>query len=152
MTLSMSLTEREGFLAGVHVGLVSVEDPGHGPLTVPLWYAYTPGGAVTFMTDAQSRKALRLRAAGRCSLCVQSEVPPYAYVCVEGPVVEVEGSVDIEERRAMAVRYLGAEIGELYLTATEAEAAGNVVFRLAPEIWRTVDFAKQYGSGGVEPA
>jgi len=145
MTLAMTPHEREAFLAGVHVGVLSVEEPGRGPLTVPVWYAYEPGGTVNVITDGQSRKARRLRDVGRCSLCAQSEEPPYRYVSVEGPVTVVEPTVDADERRAMAHRYLGAEIGDLYLAATEDEGTRSVVFRVSPEHWRTTDFAKQFG-------
>ena len=64
----MTRTEREAFLGGVHVGVLSVEDPGRGPLTVPVWYAYAPGATVDVITGG-SAKARRLRAAGRFSLC-----------------------------------------------------------------------------------
>jgi PPOX class probable F420-dependent enzyme len=140
----MTRTEREAFLAGPHVGVLGVEEPGHGPLTVPVWYAYEPGGTVDVITGGQSRKARRLRAAGRFSLCVQTETAPYRYVSVEGTVVAEEAPVSADERRRMAHRYLGAEVGDLYLAATEAEAGDSVVFRLAPERWRTTDFAKQF--------
>jgi nitroimidazol reductase NimA-like FMN-containing flavoprotein (pyridoxamine 5'-phosphate oxidase superfamily) len=144
MTLAMTAQEREAFLAGVHVGVLSVDDPGHGPLTVPVWYAHEPGGTVDVITGGRTVKARRLRAAGRFSMCVQTETPPYSYVSVEGPVVTVEPAA-LEERRSMAYRYLGAEFGDLYLAATAADAADSVVFRMAPERWRTTDFAKQFG-------
>ena len=50
-----------------------------------------------------------------------------------------------EALRAMAYRYLGPEFGELYLDATKDDAPDSVMFRLAPERWRTADFTKQYG-------
>jgi nitroimidazol reductase NimA-like FMN-containing flavoprotein (pyridoxamine 5'-phosphate oxidase superfamily) len=141
----MSKEEREGFLAGVHVGVLSVDDPGHGPLSVPVWYAYEPGGTVDVVTGGQSAKARRLRAAGRFALCAQTEAPPYAYVSVEGPITAVEDTVSPDERRAMAYRYLGPEFGDLYLEATAEDAAGSVVFRMSPERWLTTDFTKQFG-------
>ncbi len=143
MTLAMTASEREAFLSGVHVGVLSVDDPGRGPLTVPVWYAYEPGGTLDVVTGGDSLKAERLRAAGRFSLCAQSEAPPYRYVSVEGPLSEDE-SVTVAERRALAHRYLGAEFGDQYLAATEAEAATNVAFRMSPEHWRTVDYAKEF--------
>src|SRR5215472_901895 len=114
----MTRDEREAFLAGVHVGVLGVDEPGRGPLTVPVWYSYEPGGTVNVITDGESRKARRLRDAGRCSLCAQTEEPPYRYVSVEGPITVVEHTVGGDERRDMAHRYLGIEIGDLYLAAT----------------------------------
>jgi nitroimidazol reductase NimA-like FMN-containing flavoprotein (pyridoxamine 5'-phosphate oxidase superfamily) len=49
--LSMSRAEREEFLAGLHVGVLGVaSDDGGGPLTVPVWYTYQPGGTVNVST------------------------------------------------------------------------------------------------------
>ena len=145
MTLAMTPGERETFLAGVHVGVLSVEDPGRGPLTVPVWYSYEPGGLVSIITGRSSRKALRIEAEQRISLCAQTETAPYQYASVEGPVVRVDATVEPAERQAVAYRYLGQEFGDLYLAATEADAAENVVVRMRPERWLTVDYHKQFG-------
>jgi hypothetical protein len=145
MTIAMTPPERETFLAGVHVGVLSVDDPGRAPLTVPVWYAYEPGGTVDVITGRDSVKAHRLRAAGRFSLCAQTEAPPYGYVSVEGPVTDILDPALPESLRTMAYRYLGPEFGELYLDATKDNALDSVMFRLAPERWRTADFTKQYG-------
>jgi nitroimidazol reductase NimA-like FMN-containing flavoprotein (pyridoxamine 5'-phosphate oxidase superfamily) len=143
MTITMGSAEREAFLAGVHVGVLSVEDPSHGPFSVPVWYAYEPGGSVDFITRRGSTKAGLLRAAGRCSLCAQSEIPPYGFVSVEGPVSWGEDPSDPEALRALASRYLGPDGGEAFMAATAGDAPNNVMFRLAPERWRTADFSKE---------
>src|SRR5688572_30779756 len=56
VSLSMTREERETFLAGVHVGVVSITEPGRGPLTAPVWYAYEDG-EVVFVIEKASRKA-----------------------------------------------------------------------------------------------
>jgi nitroimidazol reductase NimA-like FMN-containing flavoprotein (pyridoxamine 5'-phosphate oxidase superfamily) len=145
MSLSMTRSEREAFLAGVHVGVLSVQHDGRGPLTVPVWYGYQTGGTVNVITGEDSRKGRLIDRAGRFSLCTQTEVAPYKYVTVEGPVVARDKPVDPEERRSLAYRYLGQEIGDLYLQATAADAPASIVFRMAPETWLTTDYAKQFG-------
>ena len=41
----MSVEEREFFLADVHVGVLSIpRKERSAPLTVPVWYDYSPGG------------------------------------------------------------------------------------------------------------
>jgi nitroimidazol reductase NimA-like FMN-containing flavoprotein (pyridoxamine 5'-phosphate oxidase superfamily) len=145
MSLAMTKAEREAFLAGVHVGVLAVADAGRAPLTVPVWYSYEPGGLVSIITGRSSRKAARIEAEQRISLCAQTETAPYQYVSVEGPVVQVDGTVDAAERRAVAYHYLGKEFGDLYLEATEADAAENIVVRMRPEHWLTVDYHKQFG-------
>jgi PPOX class probable F420-dependent enzyme len=143
VSLAMTREEREAFLAGVHVGVISLAEPGRGPLTVPIWYRYEPGGEVSVVTGRDSRKGRLLAAAPRISLCAQTEAPPYRYVSVEGPVVHV-GPADRErDVRPLAHRYLGAEFGERYLEATAGEEE-SIVVRMRPERWLTVDYAKQF--------
>jgi len=139
----MTPAEREAFLAGVHVGVVAIDDGDRAPLTVPVWYAYEPGGEVRFITGGDSRKAGCLARAGRASLCAQTESAPYQYVSVEGTVT-IEPGIDPDERRAIARRYLGDELGDAYYEGTAADAAGSVTVRLRPERWLTVDYGKLF--------
>ena len=108
--LSMSKQERDDFLAAVHVGVLAVERPDGPPLATPVWYRYTPGGAVEFNTQRSSVKTELLERAGRATICVQREELPYAYVTVEGPV-EIEAT-DRATRVDIATRYLGAGDGD----------------------------------------
>jgi PPOX class probable F420-dependent enzyme len=141
MSLAMSKAAREAFLAETRVGMVGIQDPGRGPLVVPVWYRYDPGGAVRFATGGTSRKVLRLREHPRMTLCVQNETPPYSYVTVEGPATigPADYERDLEE---MAYRYLGEEFGRGYLEATHpGRAVGDtVVVTLTPERWWSVDY------------
>jgi nitroimidazol reductase NimA-like FMN-containing flavoprotein (pyridoxamine 5'-phosphate oxidase superfamily) len=145
MSLVMSRDEREAFLADLHVGVLCVNQDDRGPLSVPVWYTYTPGNVVSVITAASSRKAHLVLRAGRLSLCVQTETAPYKYVSVEGPVASTASTVDPAERQAMAYRYLGQEIGDLYLEATAAESEGDIVLRMTPEHWLSTDYTKQFG-------
>jgi PPOX class probable F420-dependent enzyme len=143
MSLAMSIEEREAFLARAHVGVVSVaDDDGRGPLTVPMWYGYEPGGTVTLLTPRGSRKTRLIRRAGRLSLCVQTAEAPYKYVTVEGPVTAIEESVTLEERRALAHRYLGPEPGDFYVESTADATDSMVRIRMRPERWLSVDQGK----------
>ena len=141
--LSMSRAEREAFLAGVHIGVLTVAEAGRGPLAVPVWYGYEPGGDVWLLTGRSTRKAVALRAASRASFCVQTESAPYQYVVVEGPV-DIEDSFDPERRRELAEKYLGPEFGAMYLASTEEEAQDNVTVRIRPEHWLSVDYNKMF--------
>jgi len=144
--LSMSTQEREAFLAGLHVGVISIAEPGRGPLTVPIWYAYEPGGELRVVTDRDSRKGRLLSVGSRLSLCAQSEAPPYRYVSVEGRVVAMETSQTERDLRPLARRYLGKEIGDQYVDAMRDQSASSVLVRIRPERWLTVDYSKQYRS------
>jgi hypothetical protein len=37
--------------------VMGLNDPGAGPLTVPIWYDYSPGGQLWVITGKQSRKS-----------------------------------------------------------------------------------------------
>mgnify|MGYP003624040694 CR=1 FL=1 len=143
MALTMTRQEREAFLAGVHVGIISIAEEGRGPLTVPIWYAYTPGGELRLITGRHSRKGRLLTQVSRCSLCVQTESPPYRYVSVEGPITAIE-AVDVErDLRPLAHRYLGAAEGDRFVEQTREGQAENILLRMRPERWLTADYAKE---------
>jgi hypothetical protein len=143
MQLTMTKAEREAFLADTHVAVIGVQRSGRAPLTLPIWYHYEPGGTVHMVTGAQSQKAALIRAAGRLSLCVQTETPPYKYVSVEGPVTI--GEPDFErDIREVAHRYLGEQMGEMYLqlTAAERTPGATILLQLRPQHWLAVDYSK----------
>ena len=147
MWVLMSHAEREEFLADVHVGVLSAAagEPGQ-VLAVPVWYSYQPGGLLTVLTGRRSRKAAAIRAAGRFSLCVQDDSPPYRYVSVEGPVLREE-ELDPAERLAMARRYLGEAGGIRYVTDNPDPDRKNVAFRMSPEHWLSQDQGKGQAAG-----
>ena len=68
---TMTKAEREAFLAEPRVGVFSVTEPERGPLSIPVWFHYEPGGVVRFTTGGGSKKAKLMRASGRASLLVQ---------------------------------------------------------------------------------
>jgi len=143
--MPMTKDEREKFLADLHVGVLSIPAPGRGPLTVPVWYAYEPGGELRFVTDRVSRKGSLLLEGVRVALCAQTEQAPYKYVSVEGPVSAI-GPADVErDTRPLAHRYLGRELGDRYIASTAADRAtgGSIVVRVRPERWLSVDYAKE---------
>jgi len=137
---AMTRAEREVFLADVHVGVLAVEEPGRGPLAIPIWYRVDEGQVVMVM-GGDSLKARLLRAAGRATFTVQDETPPYRYVSVEGPVSFGPRPADDV---ALATRYLGPELGRWYVEANPPTAS-EVEVRLRPERCRTYDYAKVLG-------
>lgn len=136
----MSSSERELFLSALHVGIISIPRATKGPLTVPIWYDYQPGGEVWVITDTDSIKAKLLTKASRISLCAQTETAPYQYVSVEGPFTTRPSTQ--EELLAMAVRYLGEEQGQAYAENSAGGGEGSIVVAIAPETWFSVDYNK----------
>ena len=138
----MSEHERQEFLAGVHVGVISIERFDGPPLTVPIGYGYEPRALVWIITGAESFKGRLLDVARRFSLCVQAEEPPfYKYVSVEGPASfgEPDREKDVRET---AIRYLGKQMGEMYLAMIEADPEPSVLVVVKPQRWYSVDYSK----------
>ena len=136
---AMTETEKQEFLAGLHVGVLSLNDNSKGPLTAPIWYDYEPGGELWFITGPNSLKGKLLEIGVRLSLVAQSEEPPYKYVSVEGPVVSIDESTE-NDLLAMAVRYLGETGGKRY--TENSNGSGSVLVRVKPERWLAVDYGK----------
>lgn len=138
----MSVAERECFLSGPRLGVVSIADgEDRGPVSVPIWYVYEPAGELRFITGEDSRKASLIREGGRVALCAHNDDPPYRYVTVEGPVTAVESPVTEKDLAVMAHRYLGSAPAERYLESTTGE--GLVLVRMRPEHWFSADFGKR---------
>ena len=138
----MGTEQREAFLADLHVAVLAIERDGKGPLAVPIWYAYADGDVLISMA-AGSAKTTLLRRAGRATMTVQDERPPYRYVSVEGPVsIEAYDDVDAYDIETVAKRYLGDEFGAQY-AAANPPGDSTVIARITPERWLTVD----YGAG-----
>jgi nitroimidazol reductase NimA-like FMN-containing flavoprotein (pyridoxamine 5'-phosphate oxidase superfamily) len=139
MSFAMSRAACQQFMADVHVGVFSVGDEGRGPITVPLWYLYEPGGDIFLVTPATSRKVPLVRRAGRASFCVQDERPPFAYVSVEG-AARVERVDTAPFVLKQAVRYLGRVRGEAYAQKTAGDRGSEVLVRITPQRWFSADF------------
>jgi nitroimidazol reductase NimA-like FMN-containing flavoprotein (pyridoxamine 5'-phosphate oxidase superfamily) len=140
MSLQMTKKEREEFLADLHVGVMSVEDPERGPLSVPIWYDYSPEVGVWIITGPASRKGIALERAGRFTLVAQTEQAPYKYVSVEGTIVDVRPADREKDARPMAHRYLGPKLGSAYVDSQPDD--GGHVYVMRPRRWLTVDYAK----------
>jgi PPOX class probable F420-dependent enzyme len=134
-----SETERQEFLAALHVGVLSVAAEDRPPASVPIWYDYTPGGHIRINTGAGSRKARLVEQAGAVTLVVQREEPPYQYVVVEGTVVDTTKPTPLDVREAIAIRYLGEEGGREFVQSLEGQE--SVLFTIRPDRWLTADFS-----------
>ncbi|KAA0117108.1 pyridoxamine 5'-phosphate oxidase family protein [Mycolicibacterium sp. P9-22] len=137
--MALSREERELFLAEPHVAALSVSaGKDRGPLTVPIWYQYTPGGQPWFITGTGSRKHRLIEAAGYLSLMVERLEPTVRYVAVDGAVDRIEDGTD-EQLVEMTKRYLPAEAVEPYLEMARREHGPSVAVYLKPQHWLSAD-------------
>ncbi len=141
----LSVRDRELFLAEPHVAALSVSaGPGRGPLTVPIWYQYAPGGEAWVLTEAGSRKARLIEAAGRFTLMVERVVPTVRYVSVEGPVTRTVPGTD-ELLREITMRYLPPEKVTAYIEFARADFGQQVAIYLRPQRWLSADLGPADG-------
>lgn len=137
--MALPKEEREQFLAEPHIAALSVSaGTDRGPLTVPIWYQYTPGGEPWVLTGADSRKTQLIEAAGCFSLMVERTEPTLRYVAVDGPVSRIEAATD-EQHVELAHRYLPAERAERFLEFARAQLGEQVVIYLRPQHWVSAD-------------
>jgi len=134
---TMTDDERDAFLGEVRVAVMAIARAGAGPLCAPVWYRRDAAGGFEIAMANASPKAVRLRAEGRATLCVQDEGRPYRYVTVEGPVtLRVLGA---EEKSAVladiAARYLGPKAGPAYAAAFPDH--DEALVSLVPDRWHT---------------
>lgn len=135
----LSLPEREQFLAEPHIGALSVvERPDRAPLTVPIWYHYTPGGELWVHTGLSSRKARAIQSAGRFSLMAQRTEPTVRYVSVEGPVTRTAPG-SRERSREMAARYLPPDKVADFVEYEQTQLGEHVAIYMRPEHWVSAD-------------
>ena len=137
--MALSREERELFLAEPHVAALSVSaGKDRGPLTVPVWYQYTPGGQPWFITGTGSRKHRLIEAAGYLSLMVERLEPTVRYVAVDGAVDRIEDGTD-EQLVEMTKRYLPPEAVEPYLEMARREHGPSVAVYMKPQHWLSAD-------------
>lgn len=137
--MALSKDEREQFLAEPHIAALSVSaGDGRGPLTVPIWYQYTPGGEPWVLTGAESRKKKLIEAAGCFSLMVERTEPTVRYVAVDGAVSRIEPGTD-DQHAELAHRYLPPDRAEKFLNYALTELGEYVAIYLRPQHWVSAD-------------
>jgi hypothetical protein len=140
----LSVRDRELFLAEPHIAALSVSaGPDRGPLTVPIWYQYEPGGEAWVLTEAASRKARLIEAAGRFNLMVDRVAPTVRYVSVEGPVTRTVPETD-ELVREITERYLPPGKAEAYIEFAKANFGPQIAIYLRPQRWLWSDLGSEF--------
>lgn len=137
--MALSRDERERFLAEPHIAALSVSaGDTRGPLTVPVWYQYHPGGEPWVLTGADSRKARLIEEKGYFSLMVERLEPTTRYVAVDGAVSRIEPGTD-EQMAEMTHRYLSGDAAERYLQFAHDNLGAHVAIFMRPQRWLSSD-------------
>ena len=137
--MALSKEDREAFLAEPHIAALSVyAGDKRGPLTVPIWYQYTPGGEPWVLTGLGSRKHRLIETAGHFTLLVERVEPTVRYVAVDGPVSRIEPGTD-ELLVEVSSRYVARDRLDAYLSFARENYGEEVVIYLKPEHWISAD-------------
>ncbi|MDZ4235643.1 MAG: pyridoxamine 5'-phosphate oxidase family protein [Dietzia sp.] len=137
--MALSQDEREQFLAEPHIAALSVyAGTDRGPLTVPIWYQYTPGGDPWFITGSGSRKHRLIESSRFVSLMVERVEPTVRYVAVDGPVLRIEPGTD-DQLIEMTERYLAPETVDAYLEQARRDHGESVAVFVKAEHWLSAD-------------
>ena len=127
----MSRERAYEFLAeGTRTGKLATTRADGRPHVAPIWFVLD-GDDLLFNTGAATLKGKALQRDPRAALSVDLEVPPYAFVTVEGTVtIERDPAAMLPHSIEIARRYMGDELAEQYGSRNAVE--GELLIRLHP--------------------
>src|ERR1700704_588054 len=133
--MALSREERELFLAEPHIAALAVNaGDNRGPLTVPIWDQYTPGGEPWVITGSGSRKHRLIEATGEFSLMVDRPEPTVRYVAVDGVVSRIEPGTD-DQLVGRTKPFRPQERADPSLNSARREHGDSVAIFLKPQHW-----------------
>lgn len=106
---TMTESEWRAFLSeGTRTGKLATVRADGRPHLAPVWFVVA-GDELVFNTGAGTVKGRNLARDGRAVLCVDDDVPPFAFVTVEGEARLSEDPAEVREwATVIAARYMGA--------------------------------------------
>jgi len=130
MSLHRLDERQERFVAKARIATLATVGRGGGPHITPVWFRYE-GGIFVVAIDRGSQKQRNVERDPRVALCIDDrERPPYHTVIVHGRA-DIAPAPSKEWRLALAVHYLGEELGRRYVETRDNP--DGVVLRITPE-------------------
>ena len=138
----MSREQRERFLQGRRVAVLTTIAHDGAPVPTPIWYAYR-GGAFYFRTANTAARLQNIRRDPRVSICVQEERPPYKAVIAYGTAEIGEQLEWLAER--MPRRYLGyvGAIAYRRVSQDAVERGAEVAIVVRPQRITSFDYTPE---------
>lgn len=127
----MFTSESRAFiLEGTRTGKVATVRADGRPHVVPVWFVLD-GDTIIFTTWHSTVKAANIRRDNRVTICVDDEVPPFAFTQIEG-TAELSDDLDALTYWAtqIARRYMGEALAEAYGKRNGVE--GELLVRVTP--------------------
>lgn len=137
----MTDDEIEALLSTPEIGVLATADGRGQPEGSPVWFEYR-GDVVLVLVHRDSRKARNIRENPQVSFTVDTRRAPYRGVVLRGTAT-LSGP-DPTLRRRLAHKYLGAEVGERYLTKTARYDAEDTLVTVRVTGRYSWDYSKGY--------
>ena len=135
----MASPEVEQMLEEANVAVLASVDSKGRAHAAPIWYLYEDGEFL-ISTGRGSQKHKNIEANPDVTLVIDRRDLPYLAAMIRGKA-EIDGAFSDEQRKQLAFRYLGEEIGKAYLARTEG--GNSVTIRLKPE--KVIEFNGRAG-------
>ena len=120
--------------AGTRTGKLGFVAADGRPLVAPVWFVVDgPDDApeLLFTTGGNTAKGRAVRRDPRLALCVDSEVPPYGYVQIQGTATVSEDPDElVRSAIAIGARYMGPDLAEEF--GRRNGVPGELLVRLRP--------------------
>lgn len=124
------LERREFLLEGPRTGKLATVRADGQPHVVPIWFVLDDD-ILVFTTWHETVKAANMRRDPRVSICVDDQMPPFAFVMIEGTAAIEEQPDNFEYwTTQIAGRYMGPELAESYGKRNSME--GEWLVRVTP--------------------
>lgn len=129
--LSLSDPQVRAFLTeGTRTGKLSYTSASGQPLVAPVWFVLD-GGELVFNTGKDTAKGRALARDPRTAICVDLELPPYAFVQIQGVAELSEDPAElVRTATAIGARYMGPERGAEF--GRRNAVPGELVVRIRP--------------------
>jgi PPOX class probable F420-dependent enzyme len=120
--------ERDAFIREANVAVLASVDSRGRAHAAPVWYLHK-AGVFIISTGRGSQKHRNVETNPDITLVIDRRTIPYYAVMARG-LAEIGDPLTDAERREMAVRYLGEELGNRYVERTAGQDA--ITIRLTP--------------------
>ncbi len=121
---------RNFLLEGTRTGKIATVRKDGRPHVVPIWFDLD-GETIVFTTGGKSVKAENIQRDPRVCICVDDQIPPFAFVRIEGTAVLSDNPDELLYwATRIGGRYMGAELAEAYGRRNSVE--GELLVRVTP--------------------
>jgi PPOX class probable F420-dependent enzyme len=122
---------RSFLMEGTRTAKLAVVRKDGSPLVTPVWFLVEGDGTIVFTTGKRTVKGRALERDPRVSICVEDDLPPFAFVRVDGVAELSEDRRELERYATrIAERYMGAQRAQEF--GARNSVPGEILVRVRP--------------------